>query len=60
MRLSEIECRARDNGIKDTWKFSKKELVRLIQRTEGNSPCFATAKRTCAHMACCWRPDCIR
>jgi hypothetical protein len=60
MRLSEIEKKARDLGIKDTWKFSKKDLVRNIQRTEGNSPCFASGNRTCDQHRCCWRPDCIR
>ena len=60
MRLSEIEKRARDLGVKDTWRLSKKELVKSIQRTEGNFDCFGTARFSCDQPACCWRADCIR
>jgi len=60
MRLSEIEKKARHLGIKDTWKFSRKELIKLIQLTEGNSDCFDSARSYCAQLACCWRPDCIK
>jgi len=60
MRLSEVEKRARDKGLKDTWRYSKKQLIRLIQRTEGSAECFGTAKGWCDQLACCWREDCIR
>ena len=59
MRLLAIEKKARDAGIKDTWKYSKKDLIRLIQSAEGNQPCFSTLRRsTCNEMECCWRYDC--
>jgi len=60
MRLSEIEKKARSLGIKDTWKFSKKDLVRTIQRSEGNFDCFGSAKGACNQMACCWKTDCVK
>jgi hypothetical protein len=60
MRLSEIEKKARTLGIKDTWRLSKKELVKSIQRAEGNFDCFGTAMGNCSQMACCWRVDCVR
>lgn len=60
MRLSEIEKKARSLGIKDTWKYSKKDLVRLIQRSEGNFDCFGTANNYCDQFICCWREDCLR
>lgn len=60
MRISEIEKKARSLGIKDTWKYSKKEIVKAIQRKEGNFDCFASAMSFCDQMACCWRVDCIR
>lgn len=60
MRLSEVEKRARSKGVRDTWKFSKKELIKEIQRKEGNFDCFGTAKRGCSQLACCWREDCVR
>ena len=59
MRLSEIQRKARSLGIKDTWKYSKKDLIKNIQKKEGNSDCFGTAKDSCAQMTCCWRPDCL-
>jgi hypothetical protein len=60
MRLNEVEKKARNLGIKDTWKYSKKDLVKEIQCKEGNFPCFATAEHSCDQMACCWRQDCIK
>jgi len=61
MRLSEIEKKARNIGIKDTWKYSKKDLIRNIQRAEGNFECFSTvSNNSCDQMACCWRSDCLK
>ncbi len=60
MRLSDVEKRARASGVTDTWKFSKKELIRLIQRKEGNTDCFADGRVNCAEAACCWRSECMR
>ena len=60
MRLSEIEKKAKQVNIKDTWKYSKKDLIKTIQRAEGNFDCFGTAKDNCNQMICCWRSDCIK
>ena len=60
MRLSEIEKKARSMGVKDLWRYSKKELIKIIQRTEGNFECFGTAKGSCSQLACCWRDDCLK
>ena len=60
MRLSEIEKRARSLGMKDTWKYSKKELIKKIQKTEGNFDCFGTAINFCDQNVCLWRIDCLR
>ncbi len=60
MRLGDIEKKAKKLGIKDTWKHSKKDLIKQIQRLEGNFQCFGTAMNFCDQMACCWRIDCIR
>jgi len=59
VRLSEVEKRAKNLGIKDTWRLSKKELIKTIQRAEGNTACFGTT-RTCDQLICCWRSDCVR
>jgi len=60
MRLIEIERKARALGLKDTWKFSKKELIKQVQRKEGNFDCFANSTGYCDQLACCWRDDCLR
>lgn len=60
MRLREIERRARARGVKDTWKYSKKDLIKAIQSREGNFDCFSTARDYCDQLACCWREDCLR
>jgi len=60
MRISEIEKKARSLGIKDTWKYSKKDLIKNIQRTEGNFPCFGTAANGCSQGMCCWKSDCLK
>lgn len=60
MKLVEIEKKARSLGVKDTWKYSKKDLIKTIQRKEGNFDCFGTAKGYCDQWTCCWRQDCLR
>lgn len=60
MRLLDIEKRARKLGVKDTCKYSKKELIKNIQRKEGNFDCFGTASKYCDQPACCWKEDCLR
>ncbi|MGA2774746.1 MAG: SAP domain-containing protein [Candidatus Omnitrophota bacterium] len=59
MRLLAIEKKAKDLGITDTWKYSKSDLIKLIQKKEGNQECFATKSRSkCNQFICCWRADC--
>lgn len=60
MRLSEIEKKAKSLGIRDTWRLSKKELIKTIQRKEGNFDCFGSARNFCDQLVCAWRADCIR
>lgn len=60
MRLSDIEKKAKAAGVKDTWKYTKKDLIKTIQRAEGNFDCFASAQGNCDQMACCWRNDCLK
>jgi hypothetical protein len=60
MRLSEIEKKARNLGIKDTWRLSKRDMIRNIQRKEGNFDCFGTARGNCDQWACCWKVECIK
>jgi hypothetical protein len=60
MRLVDIEKKARTLGLKDTWKYSKKDLIKTIQHKEGNFDCFGTAANFCDQQACCWRDDCLK
>lgn len=59
MRLSQIEKIAKSLGVKNAWKYSKKELIKAIQREEGNFDCFGTATDFCDQMNCLWREDCL-
>ncbi len=59
MKVEEIREIARQRNIK-TGKAKKAELVRSIQQTEGNEPCFERGQaKTCGQDACLWREDCV-
>jgi len=60
MRLSEIEKKAKSLGIKDTWRYSKKDLIKTIQRKEGNFDCFGNSRGSCSQSVCCWHTECVR
>lgn len=60
MNMQDIRNIAKDRGIK-AGKLTKIELVRTIQRTEGNFDCFATdVEGTCSQQGCLWRGDCAK
>lgn len=60
MNLQEIRQVALHRGLKPS-KRSKRELVRYIQRSEGNFDCFATAiNGECDQFTCLWREDCFK
>lgn len=60
MRLIEIQKIARKKGIKDLSKFKKPELIRTIQRKEGNFDCFGRTTSYCDQSSCLWRKDCLK
>ena len=60
MRISEIEKKAKTAGIKDSWKLPKKDLIKAIQRSEGNFDCFGSAIKSCSQTSCCWINDCLK
>jgi hypothetical protein len=45
--------------LKNTFGLSKAELIRRIQKAEGNFDCFGTAKDSCDQSQCCFREDCL-
>jgi len=59
MKMQELRKRGKKVGIKNTFGLSKTELIRRIQRAEGNFECFGTAKDYCDQIVCCFREDCL-
>lgn len=59
MKLAEIRQIARSHHL-DARHLAKAELIRAIQRQEGNFDCFATAAQgNCDRSDCLWRQDCL-
>lgn len=59
MNIQAIRAIAKSRGIR-TAKLSKTDLIRTIQREEGNFPCFGTAvDGICDQANCSWRDDCL-
>jgi len=58
MKIQDIQKIAKKKGI-NPGKMNQTELIRAIQKAEGNIPCFATASvQACGQMNCLWRVDC--
>ena len=59
MDISDVRNIAKKNGIK-AGKMKKEEIIRSIQRAEGNFDCFGSAfSGQCTQTACLWRKDCL-
>lgn len=58
MNIEKIRQKARALGVKPD-RTKKLELIREIQKKEGNFPCFGTAKDYCDRWDCCFREDCL-
>ena len=59
MKIQRVREIARERGLQPG-KAEKEELIRTIQRQEGNFDCFATAyDGTCDQTGCLWREDCF-
>ena len=60
MNIQQIRQIARDRGVKPG-RLNKQDLIRQIQRQEGNFDCFASAYAgSCDQRDCLWREDCLR
>ena len=58
MTMDELRMIARERGIK-SGKLKKSDLIRAIQREEGNSDCFGKESSTaCSQAGCLWHGDC--
>ena len=58
MKMLEVKKIAQGIGLKPG-RIKKVDLIRLIQKTEGNNPCFGYGQHDCDQLNCCWREDCI-
>jgi len=58
MKMDKIRLKAKALGIK-TKAVKKADLIRQIQRAEGNFDCFGTAVDLCDQWDCCFRGDCL-
>ena len=60
MKIQAIRTIAKKMGVK-VGNRGKIELIRSIQRAEGNNDCFATPYvHECNQYNCLWREDCLK
>ena len=60
MTVEEIRAKAKAAGITVNARMRKGDMVRAIQRAEGNQDCFGSAWRfDCPWHNCCWRSVCL-
>ncbi len=58
MNMQEIKAIAKERGLK-SGSLKKIELVRVLQVSEGNEPCFGMGKSgVCGQTECLWKADC--
>lgn len=60
MNMQEVKTIAKNHSIKPG-KLKKGDLIRLIQKSEGNFQCYASASSgECDQLDCVWRVDCFK
>ncbi|MBT0665249.1 Rho termination factor N-terminal domain-containing protein [Geobacter pelophilus] len=58
MKMDDVKEVAKGLGIKPG-KMKKSDLIREIQRAEGNEECYNSGKADqCGQAGCAWREDC--
>jgi hypothetical protein len=58
MKIEEVKAKAKEVGVKPG-RMNKTDLIRAIQRHEGNVACFKNGVENCEQMNCLWRQDCM-
>lgn len=58
MKINEVRKRAKALGV-NTKALGKTDLIRQIQKAEGNFDCFGRANGYCDQWDCCFREDCL-
>jgi hypothetical protein len=60
MTLKEVKKIAKEKGVR-VGNMKKDNIIRAIQRAEGNFACFGTATAgVCDQLNCLWRDDCLK
>jgi len=59
MTLKQVKEIAKDKDVK-VGNMKKDDMIRAIQRAEGNFDCFGAAGGMCDQMNCLWRNDCLK
>lgn len=60
MNMDEIKAIARMRGM-NPGRLKKVDLIRTMQREEGNESCFQTRQTdVCDQEECLWREDCLK
>ena len=60
MTLKQVKDTAKTKGIK-VGNMKKANIIRTIQKTEGNFDCFGTASAgVCDQINCLWKEDCLK
>ncbi len=60
MKMEEVRAKANALGLKKTFGLTKAELIRRVQKAEGNFDCYGTAKGYCDQLLCSFREDCLK
>ena len=59
MEMKEVRSIARKRGVVPG-RMGKEDLIRAVQRAEGNFDCYGTAtEEVCDQEDCLWREDCL-
>ncbi|MDA8087331.1 MAG: SAP domain-containing protein [Nitrospiraceae bacterium] len=59
MNIKKVMAIAKQKGVK-TANLNKTEIIKAIQRSEGNFDCYGSAASGfCDQAGCLWREDCL-
>ncbi len=58
MKMQEVRDIAKKMKIR-TANMKKADLIRTVQRAEGNGDCFGNRAEKCGQTGCLWREDCL-
>ncbi len=59
MKMGKIKKMAKSLGLKISPEIKKAEVIKAIQRKEGNFDCFGTVTNYCDQGKCLFREDCL-